>query len=255
MEDHIQFDNHMGEKLAGTLHIPRKSNGRGIVMGHCFTCSRHTTILRELGGYLAESGFFALRFDFSGNGQSEGAFADSTYSKQVSEMHAAADVIAGRGASRIGLAGHSMGAVIAVLAASESAETRAVCAMAGRLSGMDAKRFLDRRQQREIAETGRVSFTSRGRRLELTDRFFADAHRFDLPEIIRSARFPILVVHGAADEIVPVSEAHSAGALNPDGITLSIVPDADHMFSDAAHRDRICRTVVEWFSACLPSNC
>ena len=246
LENQIHFHNHLGERLAGTLHEPENANGRGIVMGHCFTCSRHTTILRELGRDLAESGYFALRFDFSGNGQSEGDFSASTYSKQISEMHAAAGVIAQRGVSWIGMAGHSMGAVIAVLTAGEFPEFRAVCAMAGRLSGMDAKRFLNAAQLRELHKTGRVTFSSRGRNLELIDRFFSDASSFALPEILKDLRTPLLVIHGDADEIVPVSEATGAEALNPGTIRSVVIPRADHMFSNAGHRRLICRRVVDW---------
>jgi uncharacterized protein len=89
MEEQIDFKNHQGEKLAATLHLPKKPTGCGVVLGHCFTCSRHTGILRQVAGELSRKGFFALRFDFSGNGQSEGIFEESTYSKQISEMQTA----------------------------------------------------------------------------------------------------------------------------------------------------------------------
>jgi hypothetical protein len=73
------FTNSIGEKLSGTLHRPNVSSGFGFVLGHCFTCSRHTRILIDLSNALTNLGFCVLRFDFSGNGQSEGRFEDSTY--------------------------------------------------------------------------------------------------------------------------------------------------------------------------------
>jgi alpha/beta superfamily hydrolase len=77
MEKQVHFKNHLGEKLTGTLHPPKKSSNRGIIIGHCFTCSRHTRVLQQMGHDLAAARFTVLRFDFSGNGQSEGAFIDS----------------------------------------------------------------------------------------------------------------------------------------------------------------------------------
>ncbi len=68
MEEQIRFKNHNGD-LAGTLHLPDNPSQLGIVLGHCFTCTRHTTILRELAKDLTREGFIVLRFDFSGNGQ------------------------------------------------------------------------------------------------------------------------------------------------------------------------------------------
>ena len=78
MQQQIQFENHLGERLSGTLHQPRQPRLGGIVAGHCFTCSRHTGILRQVCEDLSEAGFSVLRFDFSGNGQSQGRFEDAT---------------------------------------------------------------------------------------------------------------------------------------------------------------------------------
>lgn len=248
MEHQVRFKNTQGENLSGTLHQPREHSDRGIIIGHCFTCSRHTRVLQQMGLDLTEAGFQVLRFDFSGNGQSEGVFVESSYSKHVSDMKAAMTFLTGRGVAWLGLAGHSMGAVIALLTAAREKQIRMLCLLAGRLSGTKAGHFLDERQQAEIKRTGRVAFTSRGRSLELSREFFTDADRFDLPETIRTFDRPVLVVHGDRDEIVPVEEARRAQRINPGALTLSIIAGADHMFSDAAHRRRIGRLTVDWFT-------
>ena len=136
MEQSVFFDNHEGEKLAGTLHLPDKPSVQGLVFGHCFTCSRHTRILIRICQELAKAGCMALRFDFSGNGQSEGIFTETTYSKHIGEMKTAVSFLREKGVSQIGLAGHSVGAAIAVLTAAETDGIRAVCGMAGHLTGL-----------------------------------------------------------------------------------------------------------------------
>jgi putative redox protein len=220
---------------------------RGIVLTHCFTCSRHTGILRQLSHDFTKAGFMVLRFDFSGNGKSEGKFSDSTYTKQISETKIACDTLSSYGASRIGLAGHSMGAVIALLYTSEMNTIKAVCTIAGRLSGMDARHFLNRDQQTELDQVGRVAFTSRGRQLILTRDFFSDADRFDLPTVLAHLKIPLLIVHGDRDEIISVDEAYTAHRFNTDRSELAIISDADHMFSNKNHRDRVSRKIVAWF--------
>ncbi len=247
MEQLVHFDNDHGEKLTGTLHLPDAPTGCGIVFGHCFTCSRHTTILRRICSDLILEGFMALRFDFSGNGQSEGEFAKSTYSKQISEMKTAAALLAREGAVWIGLAGHSMGAAIALLTAAQLDIVKAVCVLAGRLSGLNAAHFLNPDQRQQLQSAGSVSFSSRGRSLELSNRFFADAGQYDLPQAVAALKSPLLVVHGDHDEIIPVREAHQAHALNPAGTTLAVIADADHMFSNTQHRRQISKLVVTWF--------
>ncbi|MGD8980739.1 MAG: alpha/beta fold hydrolase [Desulfobacterales bacterium] len=247
MEQPIYFYNQQGEKLAGTLHLPKRSAGCGVVFGHCFTCSRHTRIIRQICKELAEKDVLALRFDFSGNGQSEGEFSASNYSKQINEMQTAADVIAEKGARRIGLAGHSMGAVIAVLTAAQTKTVKAVCALAARLSGLNATHFFSKKQLEELEVTGRVSFNSRGRSLQLSTKFFTDAKQYDLPEAVKSLQTPLMVIHGDADEIIPVQDAYLARTLNSENTELVIIPGGDHMFSAELHRTQISKLVVKWF--------
>jgi len=247
MEQPIHFYNQQGEKIVGTLHLPDRSAGGGVVFGHCFTCSRHTRIIRQICSDLAERDVLALRFDFSGNGQSEGEFTESTYSKQISEMQIAAGVIADKGAQWIGLAGHSMGAVIAVLTAARIRTVKTVCALAGRLSGLNATRFFSKRQLKELEDAGKVSFSSRGRSLHLSTHFFADAKQYDLPETVKSLQTPLMVVHGDADEIIPVQDAYLAKTLNPEYAELFVIPGADHMFSAEMHRTQTTKLVVNWF--------
>lgn len=247
MVQQVRFVNQQRESLSGILHIPARPADRGIVIGHCFTCSRNTLILQQIGQDLADAGCHALRFDFSGNGRSQGDFAESIYSKQIAEMEAAIDFLLERGCTRIGLAGHSMGAAIAILTAARSPAVKSVCAIAGRLSGTRAAHFLNARQLRRLEQKGRTSFVSRGRELEITQNFFDDAARHDLPGRIAALKTPLLVVHGDRDEIVPVDEAFAAHKLNPSVIELAIIPGADHMFSDPAYRLQAAGQVVDWF--------
>jgi esterase/lipase len=247
MEEPIHFYNQRGEKLAGSLHQPEQHDGCGVVFGHCFTCTRHTRIIREICDALAAENFMALRFDFSGNGQSEGEFSKSTYSKQIAEMEEAAGVILRKGVRRLGLAGHSMGAVIAVLTAARIETVKAVCALAGRLSGLNTSNFFSRNQLKELEDTGKLAFTSRGRSLQLSTTFFADAKQYDLAGTVKSLKRPLMVVHGDADEIIPVKEAYLAKTLNPEHMELAVISGADHMFSNEVHRSQIVKLVVKWF--------
>lgn len=247
MEQIIHFKNELGEKLTGTLHMPVKPGGQAMIFGHCFTCTRHTGILRHLCIALAEQGFMALRFDFSGNGQSEGSFAESTYSKQISEMQTAITLLSEKGADWIGLAGHSLGAAIALLTSARQPEVQAVCTLAGRLSGLNAMHFLSQAQRRELNNTGRIIFGSRGRELQLSKDFFADAEKYSLPNVVASLKIPLLIVHGENDDIVPVDEAYRAQTLNPANIKLAVIPQADHMFSRPEHQQQISELVVNWF--------
>ncbi len=248
METNIDFLNHLGERLFGTHHRPDTSSEYGVVLGHCFTCTRHTGILREVGSRLSTAGFHVLRFDFSGNGQSDGSFIETSYTKYIAEMEIAATLLKAEGVKWLGFAGHSMGAAVSVLAASRLSGVQAVCAIAGRLTGMDSTRIFSPDQKRQFQETGRLEFVSRGRHLELDSRFLDDMLSHDMQATVASLRIPLLIVHGTRDDIVPVDQARTAQSFNPDHSELVIIPDADHFFSQAEHRGFAARKIAEWFT-------
>ena len=247
MQQQIQFPNPYGEKLAGTFHVPSEDSRHGIILGHCFTCSRHTRILRDISSALVDEGFKVLRFDFSGNGQSEGNFSESLYSKQIAEMKTAASFMSAEGVSWIGVAGHSMGAMVALFAASEMNKVKAVCTLAARASALKTNHFLSQGQMQELQLSGRVSFMSRGRNLELTEAFFSDAEQYDLSSIIASLPQPLLVVHGDKDEIIPVENAYKLQQYKPTDTDLAIISGADHMFSQDEKRQEVAQRVAKWF--------
>ena len=247
MQQQIHFSNISGEKLAGTFHDPVNNSRRGIILGHCFTCSRHTRILRDLSLALVEESFKVLRFDFSGNGQSEGNFSESLYSKQVKDIESAVSFVSSHGVRWIGLAGHSMGAMVALLAASQMDIIKGVCTLAAKASALHSSHFLSQGQIQELKRTGRVNFISRGRNLELTEDFFADAAKYDLSSIMPSLSQPLMVVHGNRDEIIPVENAYQLHQYRKVNTELVIIPGADHMFSQDEDRQEVVHRVARWF--------
>jgi len=254
METTVHFLNHRGERLFGTYHQPDTPSEYGIVMGHCFTCTRHTGILRQAASRLTDAGFHVLRFDFSGNGQSEGSFIETTYSKFITEMADAADFLKTRGVKWLGLAGHSMGAAVAILAASGLSGIQAVCAIAGRLTTLDPSGIFSPAQMQQFRETGRLQFVSRGRQLELDSRFISDMLSYDMQAVVTFLNLPLLVLHGTHDDIIPADQALPAKAVHPDHLELFMISGADHFFSQEEHRDAAARKIAAWFSKIRETN-
>lgn len=243
----ITFLNQNGEQLKGDLYLPAQGSKNGVVFGHCFTCSRHTRVLKSSCEELYKAGIASIRFDFSGNGQSEGDFASTTYSKHINEMKLAMKLLIQYGIENIGLAGHSMGAAISLLTASEETNVSGICTLAGRYSALDVSGLLDETKETELRQTGQMKFNSRGRSLVLTNDFFNDVHSYDLAISVSSLKQPLLAIHGDHDEIIPVSEVHRSIQLKPKKTQVVVIKDADHMFSQESHRDQVATTLTDWF--------
>lgn len=248
METTVHFRNQWEERLSGTHHQPDMPSEYGIVMGHCFTCTRHTGILRQAAAGLTAAGFHVLRFDFSGNGQSEGTFIESSYTKYITEMEDASNFLKTLGVKWLGFVGHSMGAAVSILAASRITGIRAVCTIAGRMTTLDPSGIFSPFQMQQFRETGRMKFVSRGRQLELDSRFINDMLSHDIRATLSSLRLPLLILHGTQDDIIPVDQAITAKTTNPDHVEQVLIPGADHFFSVEEHRVAVARKIAAWFT-------
>ena len=124
-ERHSVTLHNQGEKLFGIFHRPLTGSPFPAVL-ICHGLAGHKTgryrVYVELAEQLTAHGIGALRIDFRGSGDSEGAFADMTLSGEVSDailamkwVQTQAEVDSGR----VGIFGRSLGGTVAVITAAE----------------------------------------------------------------------------------------------------------------------------------------
>ena len=88
--EQFEFEGGDGQTLAARLHLPAVEPVACAVFAHCFTCSKDSRAARYISSALAEKGIAALRFDFTGLGESEGEFENTTFSRDDGDIVAAA---------------------------------------------------------------------------------------------------------------------------------------------------------------------
>ncbi|MCA1759489.1 MAG: alpha/beta hydrolase, partial [Bacteroidales bacterium] len=87
----IQFKNSNGQTLSARLELPDEGTVKHYALfAHCFTCNKNLSAVRNISRSLNEYGIAALRFDFTGLGESEGEFADTNFSSNVQDLIEAA---------------------------------------------------------------------------------------------------------------------------------------------------------------------
>ena len=90
MQEHkIEFVGHTGAKLVGVGRHPVGPARGWAVLAHCFTCGKDLRAARLLTQELTAAGIGVLRFDFTGLGESQGAFEDTTFLSNVEDLVAA----------------------------------------------------------------------------------------------------------------------------------------------------------------------
>ena len=115
----VSFPNAEGETLSGILDMPDRAPRAFALFAHCFTCSKNLKAATNIARAMNDAGIAVLRFDFTGLGQSEGAFEDTSFSSNVADLLAAAAWLEKEHRAPEILFGHSLGGT-AVLQAGAS---------------------------------------------------------------------------------------------------------------------------------------
>jgi len=114
------------QHLLGALHRPQRLRPRSAAVLLCNPCgeeaARAHRMLRVLATQLERAGYAALRFDYSGTGDSLGDSGAATVDAWVGDIALAADRLrAASGAARLAVVGLRFGATLAMLAGARGA--------------------------------------------------------------------------------------------------------------------------------------
>lgn len=240
----VTFRNRRGDTLSGVLHHPAEARANGaVILCHGMESDKTSEKLVSLGEKLAQRGVLALRFDFAYAGESSGRFEDMTYSGGVEDIEAAYRFIQDRQRGKIAVFGSSMGGTVALLFAAVEPNVSALVTLAAPVHPEHfPRRLLNAAQLQDWRDRGFTSF--HGRRLNLS--LLEDLERLNVPESARNVRCPVLILHGTADEVVPVGEAYELHDCLPGLRRLSILPGADHRLSSSEHRQRALDEALGW---------
>lgn len=234
----LEIRNAAGERLDVAFHPARAEGDALLVIGHGVTANKDRAFLVALAEAAAEQGIAALRFSFSGNGDSEGRFEDSTITKEVADLGCVLDAVEASGPWRVAYAGHSMGGAVGVLRASEDPRINALVSLAGMVR---TAQFAERKFGEQ--EPG-ASLMWDKPECPLSQTFMDDM-RLIGSVLDRAPRIcvPWLLVHGDADTVVPVEDTVDAARAAPDATTV-LLPDGDHLFSGDATARMVDETVA-----------
>ena len=234
-----EISNSQGENLDYSFH-PAASEGPIVVLGHGVTGNKDRPFIAALSAALAREGFGALRFSFAGNGDSEGRFEEATISKEVDDLGAVLNALEGPPLCYVG---HSMGAAVGVLRASQDQRI----SLRVSLAGMVHTRAFAAREFGDVVPDEGLMWDEPD--CPLSQIYVDDMNRLDsVVERAPSIAIPWLLVHGSGDDVVPIQDAHDIFARANEPKQLVQIPHADHIFSAAATATMV-ETVVGWLKA------
>ncbi len=194
---------------------------------------------------LAQAGVAALRFDFSYGGESSGKFEDLTCSGEVDDLRAAYDLVQQHYPGKIAIFGSSMGGTVALLFAAQQPQLAALATLAAPLHPEDFPQSMLTSAQLQQWRTQGYIFYNR-RRLNVS--LLEDLDRIDVVAAAKKVRCPALILHGDADAVVPVEEAHELYGYLMCTKRLAILPGADHRLFDPTMMQRAMAETLDWLA-------
>ncbi|MCC7264905.1 MAG: alpha/beta hydrolase [Candidatus Latescibacteria bacterium] len=234
--------NPQGERLDYSFHPGRAGSDAVVVLGHGVTGNKDRPFVLALAEGLAAAGIPALRFSFAGNGASEGRFADATITKEVADLGAVLDALAGR---RVAYVGHSMGGAVGVLRASTDLRIGLLVSLAGMVH---TAAFAQREFGMVEPEKG---FMWDDEACPLSQAYMDDLAAIgSVVDRAAAIRVPWLLVHGTEDDVVPLQDSRDICARANEPRELCEIPGAGHVFSGEATPVMVAK-VVGWLSSRL----
>ncbi len=190
------------------------------------------------------AGYNVMLFDYRGHGASEGKFTSLVYYER-GDLLCALEYLRSRGIERVGLIGFSMGGAITLATAPLS--PMVVGAVSDCTFG-ELNRII-----RAVAEergAPRVIAALLGYLVEMAAGVRLHANLFSADPIRHVAEIsprPVLIMHGEADEAIPVSEAFRLYGTAREPKELWTVPGARHRRIEDVAPEEYRRRVIEFF--------
>jgi pimeloyl-ACP methyl ester carboxylesterase len=218
-----------------------------VVICHGFKGFAHWGFFPYLARSIAEAGMRAITFDLSGSGVGADRenfsqleeFTTNTFTQELTDLESVVTEARARRwiENGFGLFGHSRGGGVAILHASHNRHVKALVTWAAISSTF-------RWSETDIAEWRTRGYTDihnsrTGQNMRMGTAILDDveAHgklTLDVAAAARRISVPWLIIHGDADETVPVREAEALSDMSPGRSTLWKIEGGNHTFG-ASH--------------------
>jgi pimeloyl-ACP methyl ester carboxylesterase len=216
----IVIKNNFNEKLVGVLN--KHGSKELALIIHGFKGNKDNIIFKNIQSTLDKLKIDSLRFDFSGSGESDGKYSESTITKQAWEIDL---IIKKMKYKKIILIAHSMGCSCSILASSINTKIKAMILISplvfpyitfkDSLIKYSPFVFLSKFNPKkiELLNKSKKLRHAKNKISELIDEevigneMFEEFKKMDLLCIAKNLIIPCMIIHGKNDELIPVSHA------------------------------------------------
>jgi putative redox protein len=228
----LTFTNALGQRLTARLDLPIDGEPLAYaLLAHCFTCSKDLKAVKHLATALNRACIAVLRFDFTGLGESQGDFADTSFSSNVEDLLEAASFLEREYRAPQLLVGHSLGGAAVLQAAAQLPSVKAVATIGAPAEPSHVARLLESSRQ-EIESEGEAKVTIASRNFTIKRQFLDDLDRNRMKNVIAGLKRPLLILHAPLDTTVGVDNAKEIFLAAKHPKSFVSLDGADHLLTD-----------------------
>ena len=250
----VSFPGAAGNALAARLDLPTGAKPHAFALfAHCFTCSKDTRAATFISEALADAGIAVLRFDFTGLGGSEGDFANTTFSSNVTDLVAAAEWLRREHRAPAILVGHSLGGAAVLAAAASIPEALAVATINAPADPAHVTHLFAGKRA-EIDAHGEAEVELAGRKFQIRREFLQDVAEQKLAPAIAGLKRALIVFHAPRDETVSIDNASKIFLAAKHPRSFVSLDDADHVLSRREDGKYVGAVLAAWASRYLPAR-
>lgn len=253
MEEALTFHDRNGHGIAVILSAPDRPTTSLAVLCHGFLSNKNSTTNKTLTRLLNEQGLATFRFDFFGQGDSDGPFEKLTTTLALQQAEAALDLVSARGYDRIGLVGSSFGGLVAILTAARRRDIACLALKCPVVDFAEELRLtfgLDELAQWQILNTI-PNIMGGPDRVRLRYGFYEDCLGQIAYEPAERISIPTVIVQGEQDECVPLHQSRRLYDALRGPKRLDLLPNADHQFTRGEDFHQMTTSISDWLVAHL----
>ena len=247
----IRFPGSTGEMLTARLDFPDGEPAAWALFAHCFTCSKDLKAVVRLSHAMNGAGLAVMRFDFTGLGESEGDFADTSFVSNVEDLIAAARYLEAEYAAPKILVGHSLGGAAVLQAASEVPAAVAVATIGAPADPAHVAHLLTGAID-DIRRDGEAEVMLAGRKFRIGEKFLDDLEETRQNDRIGSLDRALIIFHSPVDMIVGIENAARIYATARHPKSFISLDQADHLLTDPSDASYVGEVLAAWARKYLP---
>jgi len=248
----LEFTNRHGLTLAAGLDKPsEKAAAAHALFAHCFTCGKDIKAAYHIARTLNQAGIGVFRFDFTGLGASQGEFADTNFSSNVTDLIDAAHYMESHQMPPSLLIGHSLGGAAVIQAAGSIPSVRAVVAIAAPSEPAHLARHLEGIRE-PLHRQGEADITIAGRTMKIKKQFLDDITQADIDQALKTLNRALLILHSPHDTVVDIENAARLYRTAQHPKSFVSLDSADHMLSDPEDARYAGGMIAAWVKRYLP---